>query len=229
MLTLALDTAGVDRTTVALISGQSYLAGGSAPLSPAECLVPLVAEVLADVSTDMANIDRVVVGVGPGPFTGLRIGLAHAHSMAHALGITVRGVSSLAAVAAAHQERLTVASVAVATDARRKEVYCALLSDGRVAPKSTAVMSPADAASRYRGHVVVGDGAAKYREVFIAQGCTVLGVSMADQPDYARGLALAVLAADAADDLCDPLPDYLREPDAVPSVAAAQIDGRSLT
>ncbi|NDB18652.1 MAG: tRNA (adenosine(37)-N6)-threonylcarbamoyltransferase complex dimerization subunit type 1 TsaB, partial [Actinobacteria bacterium] len=150
MLTLALDTAGVDRTTVALIDDRGVRAGASMSASPAEQLLPMISALLAQESLTPSDISRVVVGVGPGPFTGLRIGLAHAHAMAHALGIPVLGVSSLAAVAAAHAEQSATHFV-VATDARRKEVYCAVVSDGDVVPDTVAVMAPADAAARYPG------------------------------------------------------------------------------
>ena len=96
--------------------------------------------------------------------------MAHAHAMAHALGIPVLGVSSLAAVAAAHAEESTTQFV-VATDARRKEVYCAVVSEGDVVPDTVAVMAPADAAARYPGLLIVGDGAVKYSEIFQSAGC----------------------------------------------------------
>ena len=218
MLTLALDTAGVDRTTVALITDQRFLAGVSVSASPAEQLVPLVTDVLAQQQLTPADVTRVVVGVGPGPFTGLRIGLAHAHAMGHALGIDVRGVSSLAAVAAAHDLERAQPELVVATDARRKEVYCALVRHGELLADSVAVMTPVDAAALYAGHVIVGDGALKYADIFGAAGCLLPEIALTDMVDYANGLAQAVLRADDCKSLCDPLPAYLREPDAVPSV-----------
>jgi tRNA threonylcarbamoyl adenosine modification protein YeaZ len=91
----------------------------------AEQLTPNIVAAVADAGLTMAGIDAVVVGCGPGPFTGLRIGMATAAAFGHALGIPVHGVCSLDAIGG-H----TTGDVLVVTDARRREVYWARYRDG---------------------------------------------------------------------------------------------------
>lgn len=85
-----------------------------------EQLVPLVRDTLADVGASIADLDLICVGLGPGPFTGLRVGIAAAHMLASVGGIPLHGVCSLDVVAAAagRDDEFLVAS-----DARRKEIY----------------------------------------------------------------------------------------------------------
>jgi tRNA threonylcarbamoyl adenosine modification protein YeaZ len=90
-----------------------------------ERLTPNVLGALADAALTMADLGAVVVGCGPGPFTGLRAGMATAAAYGHALGIPVHGVCSLDAIGA-----LTAGEVLVVTDARRREVYWARYRDG---------------------------------------------------------------------------------------------------
>jgi tRNA threonylcarbamoyl adenosine modification protein YeaZ len=106
----------------------------------AERLTPNVIAALAQARLTMANLDAVVVGCGPGPFTGLRVGMATAAAYGHALGIPVHGVCSLDAIGG-----LTTGDVLVVTDARRREVYWAGYRDG-VRVEGPAVASPADVA-----------------------------------------------------------------------------------
>jgi tRNA threonylcarbamoyl adenosine modification protein YeaZ len=119
---LAIDTS-TSRTTVAIIDGDtilfsSFLDGATAhgPSLPA-----LVQAALA-----ISGVDEVVVGMGPGPFTGLRVGIAFAQSFALAREIPVRGVCSLDAIAAQVSDKDFIITV----DARRKEVYWARYTDG---------------------------------------------------------------------------------------------------
>ncbi|WP_104151016.1 tRNA (adenosine(37)-N6)-threonylcarbamoyltransferase complex dimerization subunit type 1 TsaB, partial [Mycobacterium intracellulare] len=91
----------------------------------AERLTPNVLAALADAGLAMADLDAVVVGCGPGPFTGLRAGMATAAAYGHALGIPVHGVCSLDAIGV-H----TTGDALVVTDARRREVYWARYRDG---------------------------------------------------------------------------------------------------
>jgi tRNA threonylcarbamoyl adenosine modification protein YeaZ len=91
----------------------------------AECLTPNVLAALADCSLTMADLTGVVVGCGPGPFTGLRVGMATAAAYGHALDVPVYGVCSLDAIGG-----LTDGDVLVVTDARRREVYWARYRDG---------------------------------------------------------------------------------------------------
>ena len=132
---LAIDTS-TSRTSVAIIEADTilfsgFLAGATAhgPSLPA-----LVQEALA-----VSGVDEVVVGMGPGPFTGLRVGIAFAQSFALARGIPVRGVCSLDAIAAQINEKDFIVTV----DARRKEVYWARYAAG-VRVGDPAVNFPAD-------------------------------------------------------------------------------------
>ena len=132
---LAIDTS-TSRTSVAIIEADTilfsgFLAGATAhgPSLPA-----LVQEALA-----VSEVDEVVVGMGPGPFTGLRVGIAFAQSFALAREIPVRGVCSLDAIAA----QINKEDFIVTVDARRKEVYWARYTDG-VRVGDPAVNFPTD-------------------------------------------------------------------------------------
>ena len=119
---LAIDTS-TSRTSVAVIQGDSVLFSGYKDGATAHgpSLPALVQEALA-----ISDVDEVVVGMGPGPFTGLRVGIAFAQSFALARGILVRGVCSLDAIAAQINDNDFIVTV----DARRKEVYWARYTDG---------------------------------------------------------------------------------------------------
>jgi tRNA threonylcarbamoyl adenosine modification protein YeaZ len=104
----------------------------------AEQLTPNVLGAMADAGIAMADLSAVVIGCGPGPFTGLRVGMATAAAYGHALGIPVHGVCSLDAIGVD-----TTGEVLVVTDARRREVYWARYHDG-VRIDGPAVNAPAD-------------------------------------------------------------------------------------
>lgn len=129
-LVLAIDTA-----TPAVIAGVARQDGAGVEVvgehvtldarAHAEQLTPNVLRAMADAGVTMADLTAVVVGCGPGPFTGLRVGMATAAAYGHALGIPVYGVCSLDAVGID-----TAGDVLVVTDARRREVYWARYRDG---------------------------------------------------------------------------------------------------
>lgn len=120
--TLAIDTS-TSRTCVAIIEGEAVLYSGYRDGATAHgpSLPELVQEALA-----VSDVDEVVVGMGPGPFTGLRVGIAFAHTFALARQISVRGVCSLDAIAAQVSDNDFIITV----DARRKEVYWARYTNG---------------------------------------------------------------------------------------------------
>jgi tRNA threonylcarbamoyl adenosine modification protein YeaZ len=132
---LAIDTS-TSRTSVAIIEDGKILYSGFKDGATAHgpSLPALVQEALA-----LSDVDEVVVGMGPGPFTGLRVGIAFAQSFALAREIPVRGVCSLDAIAAQIQEDDFIVTV----DARRKEVYWARYTNG-VRVTDPAVNFPAD-------------------------------------------------------------------------------------
>ena len=132
---LAIDTS-TSRSCVAIIDGTEVLYSGFRDGATAHgpSLPALVQEALA-----VSDIDEVVVGMGPGPFTGLRVGIAFAQSFALAREIPVRGVCSLDAIAA----QVTDKDFIITVDARRKEVYWARYTHG-VRVGEPAVNFPAD-------------------------------------------------------------------------------------
>ena len=132
---LAIDTS-TSRSCVAIIEGASVLYSGFRDGATAHgpSLPALVQEALA-----VSDVDEVVVGMGPGPFTGLRVGIAFAQSFALAREIPVRGVCSLDAIAA----QVTDKDFIITVDARRKEVYWARYTHG-VRVGQPAVNFPAD-------------------------------------------------------------------------------------
>ncbi len=151
-----------------------------------ELLAPAIAEALAIAGASVRDLTKIAVGVGPGPFTGLRVGLVTARTMADVLGIEVAGVCSLDILA--RQSSLGL-PVAVATDARRKEIYWALY-DGPAADGSRrrlegpAVDRPADVAHVLAGLPVIGRGAVLYAEA--------LGLDISDVIEYPSAEVLAL-------------------------------------
>jgi tRNA threonylcarbamoyl adenosine modification protein YeaZ len=142
MIVLALDTA-----TPAVTAGLVRRDGNVQPIGErvtvdarghAETLTPNIVDVLTNSGLSPADLDAVVVGCGPGPFTGLRVGMATAAAFGHALGIPVHGVCSLDAIGVG-----TRGEVLVVTDARRREVYWARYRDG-ARSEGPAVDSPSE-------------------------------------------------------------------------------------
>jgi tRNA threonylcarbamoyl adenosine modification protein YeaZ len=209
VLLLALDTA-TPAVTVALHDGTSVLAEESRidARRHGELLLPAVDRVLAAAGAALGDVTDLVVGVGPGPYTGLRVGLATAVAFGTALDVPVHGVCSLDGLAYASglQEPFLVV-----TDARRKEVYWARYADARTRVTDPAVDHPgdvADARDTAGGLPVVGAGALLHPDAFPG----------ARGPEHQSAAALAslgagLLAAGGAGFL-PPLPLYLRRPDA---------------
>src|SRR5690606_10627164 len=116
--------------TVAVHDGSRVVgeADGSGAMAHGELLAPAIRDALAAAGAQMADLTDVAVGVGPGPFTGLRVGVVTALTLGSTLGLTTHGVCSLDIVAAALDP---ADDCLVATDARRKEVYWARYSAGQ--------------------------------------------------------------------------------------------------
>ncbi|MEP9392294.1 tRNA (adenosine(37)-N6)-threonylcarbamoyltransferase complex dimerization subunit type 1 TsaB [Gordonia sp. VNQ95] len=181
----------------------------------AEILTTLMAQCLDEAGIGRDQIDAVVVGTGPGPFTGLRVGMATGAGFADALGISAYGVCSLDAIARETARAVPAATaVLVATDARRREVYWALYGPGghrRVGPEVTAPAHVADLIDGGPAAVdAVGGSAEHLRLIGWAGSDPVVSVpTVAGLVEAARG----DLYADAAPGPLTPL--YLRRPDAV--------------
>jgi tRNA threonylcarbamoyladenosine biosynthesis protein TsaB len=216
VLLLAIDTA-TSAITVALHDGESVLAESSIldPRRHGEYVAPGMAEVLARAGRVPADVSAVVCGTGPGPFTGLRVGLVTARTFAFACGIPVFGLCSLDALA--HQAWLEDAaelgrSFVVATDARRKEVYWARYdrtARGVVRRGEPMVAKAEVIAEEVRGLPVIGRGAVLYAESF--------GPRLGPLDVSAGAMAhLAARMLAAGEQLPEPEPMYLRRPDATP-------------
>ncbi|MFV0128262.1 tRNA (adenosine(37)-N6)-threonylcarbamoyltransferase complex dimerization subunit type 1 TsaB [Streptomyces sp. HMX112] len=205
MLLLAMDTA-TPAVTVALHDGDRLVAesGQIDARRHGELLLPAVDRVLQRAGLELDTVTGIVVGVGPGPYTGLRVGLVTAATFASALGVPVHGVCTLDGLAYASG---IDEPFVVATDARRKEVYWARYDDRRTRVGDPAVDRPADIAERVAGLPAVGAGARLYGEFF----------ADARDPEHQSAGALAALAAErlaAGEALLEPRPLYLRRPDA---------------
>ena len=202
---LAFDTA-TSAVTVALHDGAAVLAEHTVvdPLRHAELLAPGIEAVLSSANAAPADLTRIAVGVGPGPFTGLRVGVMTARTLGAVLGVPVVGVCTLDVVAAAVRPRPE--EFRVATDARRREVYWAAYDTTGRRTTEPAVGLPADVS--YAGPVE-GRGAWLYPDAFPQP----VGPEWPSAGDLAR-----LVVAEAAPLLpADPL--YLRRPDAaVPGV-----------
>ncbi|MFD8191451.1 tRNA (adenosine(37)-N6)-threonylcarbamoyltransferase complex dimerization subunit type 1 TsaB [Streptomyces wuyuanensis] len=205
MLLLAVDTA-TPAVTVALHDGDSVVAESTQvdARRHGELLLPSVDRVLSSAGLKLDAVTGVVVGVGPGPYTGLRVGLVTAATFGSALGVPVHGLCTLDGLAYASGLE---GPFVVATDARRKEVYWASYDGPRTRTGGPAVDRPAEIAGQVAGLPAVGAGALLYPEVF----------ADARDPEHQSAAALAALAAEklaAGEELLPPRPLYLRRPDA---------------
>jgi tRNA threonylcarbamoyl adenosine modification protein YeaZ len=205
VLVLALDTA--TPTLVAGLADWSEL-GGIEVLAEravpsgnrhAELLTPAITSVLEDAALTLADLDAVVTGLGPGPFTGLRVGVVTAAALADARGLPVVGVCSLDAVGSGART--------VVTDARRKEIYWAVYDADGARADGPGVVRPEELG---RPGPFVGDPAFGAR----------LGATVAAAEVTTAGLLRAASSQLAAPSSAGPLvPLYLRRPDATPPTA----------
>jgi len=207
VLLLAFDTA-TPAVTAALHDGRDVLAESTEvdARRHGELLMPAVDRVLREADVKLDAVTGIVVGVGPGPYTGLRVGLVTAAALGDALGVPVHGVCTLdgIAYAAGLDEPFTVA-----TDARRKEVYWARYDSARSRATDPAVDRPADIAELVAGLPSVGAGAELYPEVF-----TELRPGFPVHQSAAALAALAAVKLAEGEAFLPPLPLYLRRPDA---------------
>jgi len=201
---LAFDTA-TPQVTVALLDEGDVVAElvSERVMKHGEQLAPLIEGVMAQVGIVRQDLTALAVGAGPGPFTGLRVGLVTARTLGYVLDIPVYAVCSLDVLAVeAAATGLVDGPFVVATDARRKEVYLASYdADGRRL-EGPAVARPADVATSVP---VVGEGAVLYPEAF----------PHAVGPTRPSAGWLARAVAEERLELVDPEPLYLRRPDAV--------------
>ncbi len=192
----------------------------------AERLVPMIDEVMASAGVTFGDLDRLAVTVGPGTFTGTRIGVAAARGLALVTGTAVVGVSSLAVMAEVAASELGIREAGedliVAVDARRGEVYTQLFGTSASDPQSPPLLLPTEEAALLGGShafVVVGSGGAVVAEAAARAGRR----AKARLPDLLPdATALAALAVGLSPGEGPVAPLYLRPPDAKPQ------DGKSI-
>jgi tRNA threonylcarbamoyladenosine biosynthesis protein TsaB len=199
---LAFDTA-TPAVTVAVHDGTDVRAESTHvdAMRHGELLAPAIADVLDRAGATRTDLTGVAVGVGPGPFTGLRVGLVTARTFGAVLGIPVHGVCTLDVLAAAAE---VDGPFVVATDARRKEVYWASYADRLTRVGGPHVAKPADV--EVTG-AVVGRGAVLYPDL----------LGPAAPPEYPSAAVLARLVARGEAHVVAPEPLYLRRPDVAAS------------
>jgi len=219
MLLLVMDTSS-SVVTAAVHDGDSVV--GSAyehgAQAHGELLAPVVERALADAGARPSDLTHVCAGVGPGPFTGLRVGIVTARVMGEALGLPVHGICSLDVLAfqAAAESGFRLDGFAVATDARRKEVYLRTYDRGGRPASDPVVVKPADVDAAVAAGPVAGPGAWLYAEVFADPR----------EPRELDGAAMAELVAGRIEigaPLLAPEPLYLRRPDAVENASRKRV------
>ena len=205
MRVLGLDTT-LDACQAAVIDGDRVLAARSVPMQRdhQERLAPMIAEVMAEAGTAFADLDRIGVTVGPGSFTGLRVGLAFAKGLGLALDRPCVGVETLRALGSGHG-----GLAAAVIDARRDQVYLQLFADdaARSEPMAISLAGAADRLQTFasgRRLVLAGSGA----------GLVARGLRADIRPEPPHPAVIARLAAGAVEPLGPARPLYLRAPDA---------------
>ena len=226
MITVALETATAAASVAVVIDDQPAVElVASTDRHHTEALLPALAELLASTGHGPQDIDVIVVDVGPGLFTGLRVGVATARSLASALGLGLLSISSLELLAASVLEAPTCTAV---VEARRAEVFVQSSELGSPRPRAVGeplVLSPAALADELRAGtrapLVVGDGAQRYAAELEAAGATL--ESSLEIPS--AGAAATMAAAGLLGTPLAPaavVPHYLRDPDAVANFQVAQ-------
>lgn len=201
---LAFDTA-TPLVTVAVHDGEDVVAErlSTLPMKHGEQLAPLIAAVLEEAGIVRQDLRAIAVGAGPGPFTGLRVGLVTARTLALVLEVPVYAACTLDVLAIEAVDTGAVdGEFLVTTDARRKEVYVASYTGDGERVDGPHVMKPAAVTAELP---VVGGGAALYPDAF----------PRAVGPVQPSAGWLARVVAEERAPLMDPEPLYLRRPDAV--------------
>jgi tRNA threonylcarbamoyladenosine biosynthesis protein TsaB len=193
----------------------------------AENLAPAIAEALERSGIALADVEAIAVDLGPGLFTGLRVGVATAKGLAQGLGVGVLGATSLEILAWAAFDAGWPGTVVPVVDGRRGEVFAAHYRRGAGPSRPLELSAP----SRYRPDAVVGglgnlgdrpvlacgDGALRYRELFERTGAVALAGPTLGAPDPSALVALAAARLGSGEPLLrgtDVAPIYLRDADA---------------
>lgn len=214
MIIVALDTA-TPATTVAVCRDGEILAERSIidARRHAELLTPSIQAVLSDARVALSQVTDIAVGIGPGAFTGLRVGLVTARALADALDVDIHGVVTLDVLARASglQEPFAVVS-----DARRREVFWGRYSGEAIRVEGPFVGAPVEVADHLDGIPVVGAGATPFSDLFA-------DIRSPELP-AAGALALQAWAALVAGRRLLPAePMYLRRPDVTPAATQKSV------
>lgn len=219
---LGFDTATASTAAAVLLPGGRAIEARDDPEpegrpAHASRLLALLEEVLERAAVGWEDVERLAVGIGPGGFTGLRIGIATARALAQARGLMLVGVGSLDALALGARGG-HVAPVAAVLDARRGQVYAAVWSGETLGLAPTAIDPEVLASHLEAGTLAIGDGAVRFREVLEGAGAAVPADGSPDHRLLAAnvcrlGVGGKVIGRDAL------VPDYRREPDAKPPTA----------
>ncbi|MBO3088514.1 tRNA (adenosine(37)-N6)-threonylcarbamoyltransferase complex dimerization subunit type 1 TsaB [Cellulomonas sp. zg-ZUI40] len=228
MMHLGIDTSGAVAASLVLDADRADTLTDDEPRRHAELLAPLVTELLARHGRAVGDLESVVVGTGPAPFTGLRVGLVTARVLGLSLGIPVHGVPSLDALAEAAARFAGLEDgtpLLVVTDARRREVYWSRyeVRDGAAVTTDGPDVGPPADVPRTPDDVVLGAGRDLYPQVFGEADPRVAGgppALLSPDPSLLVRIAQRRLAAGATLP-ADPL--YLRRPDAVPPAGVKRV------
>jgi tRNA threonylcarbamoyladenosine biosynthesis protein TsaB len=213
LIVLGIDTA-LEACSAAVLADGRILAARTEPMSRGhqERLAPLVAEVMAEAGLAFSAVDRVGVTIGPGSFTGLRVGLAFAKGLCLSLAVPCVGVGALEAVARTAEARApdAMALTAAVIDARRGQVYLQVFAREALGPPETldheAAVARLEALSHGRALRLAGSGA-----YHVADRLAKAQVVAVEAPDPS---VVARLAAEAPIPAESPSLVYLRAPDA---------------
>ncbi|MGE6741913.1 tRNA (adenosine(37)-N6)-threonylcarbamoyltransferase complex dimerization subunit type 1 TsaB [Allorhizobium pseudoryzae] len=210
MKLLAIDTAGVDCSAAAFDAYTNLvLAHVTERIGKghAERLMAMIEEVLTSAGLELTDLDRVAVTIGPGSFTGIRVGVAAARGLALALKIPSVGVSTLEVMAAAFLRDQPGQAVLAAMDAKRDEIYAQAF-----APDGTALTPPSIVSLEDLQRLAATHAA----EVTGTAAALLPGGASTGEPDRFDIETVARIGAKANPDRSRPKPLYLRGPDAKP-------------
>lgn len=215
MIVLALDTAGVDCAAAIYDSGRNTMLGEASDMigkGHAEHLMGIVDRALDQAGVALSDVDRLAVTIGPGSFTGIRVGVAAARGFALSLDIPAVGITTLEVMAAAQREKTPGRAVLAAMDAKREEIYLqSFAADGLALDEARAV-SIAEAQAFAAGF----DGE------ITGSATPILKPDVTGE--YANSFPISIVArlgAAANPNTGKPKPLYLRGPDAKPQAGYA--------